>query len=190
MRDLLMYRSCLLVFWGAFLHLSWSEILDYGSCWLGFVCCSCMISVSGWAYLNVEMSLCHCFGIVWEELPIFKCLVEAGSEAVRSCVFFEEIYFFKYLFLFYVYPWVHVYVSRLCRGQWRPEKGLEPLELELKVAVSSPVGAGNWIWVLCNSSNALRNHCAITPAPNRAFYYGFDLLDLPSYYGCVQVFLS
>lgn len=50
--------------------------------------------------------------------------------------------------------------TNVCAPQymWRPEKGLDPLELEVQIAVSCHVGAWEWTLPLLEEQPSALNH--------------------------------
>lgn len=78
-------------------------------------------------------------------------------------------FFFNFLFYMYAYSiCMYAYTLHACIAHEGQKRVLDPLGLELQMAVSH-VGTGNWIWYFGRVASAL-NHRAIFPTPGFFFF--------------------
>jgi len=67
---------------------------------------------------------------------------------LRPKFFFLKVFYFAYVSALPAGTYAH----HVLQCPWRPEKLLDPLELELQLVMSWHVGTGNWTQVLCKNS--------------------------------------
>lgn len=114
----------------------WLGLVSHKICGLVFILCCCICDLCGSSVTNRHIG--------YASLPFS----------------FFKICLFLCVWVFYL----HGCVCTTCfpsahSGQKRV---LDPLELELRMAVSHHVGSGNWTWVLCKSIKCswLRSFCS------------------------------
>ena len=91
-----------------------------------------------------------------------------------------NLFFLRFIYLFlFSCLWVVSLPVWLCtmfmQYPWKPEEGARLLELELKVVVSHPADARNWIWVLWTSSCLVWFYCCDRTLWPKAVWRGKDL---------------